>query len=116
MIQFEKIFKMPCGKDEYNDLKVKVVYGFDESIIENHPKEFEKGKEEILFMFVDMNETWFDGKQNDNNYIEVLKINMEDTDVTEESLDKVVSKIFDKQIEALEFYFNKNNINEIDKS
>jgi altronate dehydratase len=118
MLKLEKNYNVINGKNQKENVKAIIIYGFDKELLENFPDSFEEGKEEMLFMFVPQNEdfTWFEKNININPYIVVMKSKISEKNLKMEIFEKIVDKMFEKQNEALEVHFSRIENNEIDFS
>jgi hypothetical protein len=120
MIKMELIknYTMVSGSKDTETVKVKIHYGFDEKLINDFPDTYEKGKEEMLFMFVPKSEdfSWFEQNININPYIVAMKCDLDEEEVKMEIFETIVDKMFEQQNQALEVHFSRIETNEKDLS
>jgi len=100
MIHLEKTYKFPIANNEIKEKRFTIHYGFDEELIKSFPKDINEGK--FLFMFVDVKDSqWFRENTNDNPNIMVINLNVDENNLSEEILERIVDKIVEQQKIAL---------------
>jgi hypothetical protein len=82
-----------------SEIKVTITQGFDQELITNHPKDFDKNPH-ILYMFLtkeelSQNSDWLWSNKEQNNFINITLTEIEDFDIIVNNVEKIFNTIIE---------------------